>query len=109
MIVTSNLNCNAGGFAAPIMISTGQGNHIALFSYYALLNAGILAQLQEYCSSSCEGKDLSSYLATVMEGPSTWDGDRTIGPAIEIRGGVVQNPKILSFQGRSADYPHPHL
>ncbi|WP_426176675.1 DUF2339 domain-containing protein [Massilia sp. TWR1-2-2] len=33
----------AGGFAAPIMISTGQGNHIALFSYYALLNAGILA------------------------------------------------------------------
>jgi uncharacterized membrane protein len=33
----------AGGFAAPIMISTGEGNHIALFSYYALLNAGILA------------------------------------------------------------------
>ncbi len=33
----------AGGFAAPIMTSTGQGSHIALFSYYALLNAGILA------------------------------------------------------------------
>ncbi|WP_342118573.1 DUF2339 domain-containing protein, partial [Pseudoduganella sp. OTU4001] len=32
-----------GGFAAPILASTGQGNHIALFSYYALLNAGILA------------------------------------------------------------------
>lgn len=32
-----------GGFAAPIMTSTGQGSHIALFSYYALLNAGILA------------------------------------------------------------------
>ena len=32
-----------GGFAAPIQTSTGQGNHIALFSYYALLNAGILA------------------------------------------------------------------
>lgn len=33
----------AGGFAAPIMTSTGQGSHIALFSYYTLLNAGILA------------------------------------------------------------------
>ncbi|WP_374581173.1 DUF2339 domain-containing protein [Pseudoduganella sp.] len=32
-----------GGFAAPILTSTGQGSHIALFSYYALLNAGILA------------------------------------------------------------------
>ena len=32
----------AGGFAAPIMASTGDGSHIALFSYYALLNAGIL-------------------------------------------------------------------
>ncbi|MES2315913.1 MAG: DUF2339 domain-containing protein [Pseudomonadota bacterium] len=33
----------AGGFLAPIMTSTGQGSHIALFSYYSLLNAGILA------------------------------------------------------------------
>lgn len=33
----------AGGFAAPILTSTGQGNYIGLFSYYALLNAGILA------------------------------------------------------------------
>jgi uncharacterized membrane protein len=32
-----------GGFAAPILASTGQGSHIALFSYYALLNAGVLA------------------------------------------------------------------
>lgn len=32
----------AGGFAAPILTSTGHGSHIALFSYYALLNAGIL-------------------------------------------------------------------
>lgn len=32
-----------GGFAAPILTSTGHGNHVALFSYYALLNAGILA------------------------------------------------------------------
>jgi uncharacterized membrane protein len=30
------------GFAAPIIASTGQGNHVALFSYYAVLNLGIL-------------------------------------------------------------------
>ena len=32
-----------GGFAAPIATSTGHGSHIGLFSYYALLNAGVLA------------------------------------------------------------------
>ncbi|QBQ39573.1 DUF2339 domain-containing protein [Pseudoduganella plicata] len=31
------------GFAAPIATSTGGGSHIGLFSYYALLNAGIFA------------------------------------------------------------------
>jgi uncharacterized membrane protein len=31
-----------GGFAAPVLISTGSGNHVALFSYCAILNAGIL-------------------------------------------------------------------
>lgn len=30
-----------GGFLAPVLISTGGGSHVALFSYYALLNAGI--------------------------------------------------------------------
>jgi uncharacterized membrane protein len=33
----------AGGFAVPILTSRGGGSHIGLFSYYALLNAGILA------------------------------------------------------------------
>lgn len=32
-----------GGFLAPVLTSTGQGNHVVLFSYYALLNAGIVA------------------------------------------------------------------
>ncbi|MBX9913139.1 MAG: DUF2339 domain-containing protein [Pseudomonadaceae bacterium] len=32
-----------GGFAAPILTSTGAGNHVALFSYFILLNSGILA------------------------------------------------------------------
>jgi alanine dehydrogenase len=50
---------------------------------------------------------LIPFLRTVMDGPSSWDRDRTIRQAIEIREGVVQNPKILSFQGRSVDFPHP--
>ncbi|MCD9047723.1 DUF2339 domain-containing protein [Luteimonas sp. MHLX1A] len=31
------------GFLAPIWLSTGGGNHVALFAYYAVLNAAILA------------------------------------------------------------------
>nr|WP_282452829.1 DUF2339 domain-containing protein [Lysobacter sp. CAU 1642] len=30
-----------GGFLAPVLISTGSGNHVALFSYYALLNLAV--------------------------------------------------------------------
>jgi uncharacterized membrane protein len=32
-----------GGFAAPFMLSTGEGNYAVLFSYIAILNLGILA------------------------------------------------------------------
>ncbi len=31
-----------GGFLAPVLISTSTGNHVMLFSYYTLLNAGVL-------------------------------------------------------------------
>ena len=31
----------AGGFMAPVLLSTGTGSHLMLFSFYALLNAGI--------------------------------------------------------------------
>lgn len=31
----------AGAFAAPILVSTGQGNHVALFGYYLLLGVAI--------------------------------------------------------------------
>ena len=31
------------GFLAPLWLSTGSGSHVALFSYYAVLNAGIFA------------------------------------------------------------------
>jgi uncharacterized membrane protein len=32
-----------GGFLAPVLTATQSGNHVLLFSYYALLNAGIFA------------------------------------------------------------------
>ncbi len=49
---------------------------------------------------------LIPFLGTVMGGPQAWDQDQTIRSAIEIRSGVVLNPKILSFQGRSGEHPH---
>ena len=33
----------AGGFLAPVLASTGGGSHVMLFSYFLLLNAGIVA------------------------------------------------------------------
>jgi uncharacterized membrane protein len=32
-----------GGFLAPVLISTGSGSHVVLFTYFALLNSGIVA------------------------------------------------------------------
>ncbi len=52
---------------------------------------------------------LIPFLRPVMAGPEGWDADPTIRPAIEIREGVVANPKILSFQGRSGEHPHHQL
>ncbi|MEU7189738.1 N(5)-(carboxyethyl)ornithine synthase [Streptomyces sp. NPDC039022] len=46
------------------------------------------------------------YVRRVLEGPGEWEADATISKAIEIRDGVVQNPKILSFQHRATAYPH---
>lgn len=37
------LMATAGGFLAPILTSDGSGNHIALFTFYLILNLGILA------------------------------------------------------------------
>jgi len=52
---------------------------------------------------------LLPYLGTVLGGPDAWDSEPTIRRAIEIRGGVIQNPDILSFQHRAPQYPHPRL
>jgi alanine dehydrogenase len=50
---------------------------------------------------------LIPHLRTVLAGPKAWAADNTIRRSIEIHDGVIQNPRILSFQHRSAQYPHP--
>ena len=49
---------------------------------------------------------LLPFLPIVIGGPKVWEKNKTISKAIEIRNGVIQNPKILSFQNREKDYPH---
>ena len=50
---------------------------------------------------------LLPYLRHVRQGPDAWTDSQTLKRAVEIRDGVVQNPVILSFQGRAEAYPHP--
>ena len=52
---------------------------------------------------------LIPFLRPVMTGPQAWEDDPSVRYAIEIRDGVVLNPKILSFQGRSGEHPHHRL
>ena len=52
---------------------------------------------------------LIPYLPLVMGGAKKWEESETLRRAIEIKEGVIQNPKILSFQNRSAEYPHREL
>jgi alanine dehydrogenase len=48
-------------------------------------------------------------LPVVLGGPECWDATPTVSRAIEIRDGVIQNPAILSFQGRAPLPPHGPL
>lgn len=50
---------------------------------------------------------LLPYLEAIMSGPEAWETEPSIARAIEIREGAIQNSKILSFQHRAAEYPHP--
>jgi alanine dehydrogenase len=84
-------------FAQP-MFSVGSGLH-----YYAVDHS----PSHLWNSATWEiSEAVIPFLATVMSGDKAWDANRTIHDAIEIRGGVVQNPKILSFQSRSPSFPH---
>ena len=104
-----DVSCDAGmgfEFARPTtfeepMVTVGDG-----VAYYAVDHS------PAYLWNSATwgiSEALIPYLRAVMDGPAGWDEDPTIRRAVEIRAGVVQNPKILSFQGRATDHPHPRL
>ena len=60
----------AGGFAAPVLAGTAEGNHVLLLSYYALLNLGVLgaAWAKGWRSVAVVG-----FLSTFVTG-SLWGG-----------------------------------
>ena len=49
------------------------------------------------------------YLPMFLEGRDDWQKNETIRRAINIDGGVIHNPAILSFQKREPLYPHDPL
>ena len=84
-------------FADP-MFTVGQGLH-----YYAVDHSPSFL----WNSATWENSEaLLEHLPVIMAGPEAWEADETIRRAIEIRDGRVENPRILSFQGRSPDYPY---
>jgi alanine dehydrogenase len=84
-------------FADP-MATVGSGLH-----YYAVDHSPSFL----WNSATWENSEaLLEYLPIVMAGPAAWDADETIRRAIEIREGTVENPRILSFQGRESTYPY---
>jgi alanine dehydrogenase len=85
-------------FAAP-MVTVGNG-----VGYYAVDHSPSYL----WNSATWEiSEAVLPHLRPVLTGPSGWDASETIRRAIEIRDGVIRNPRILSFQHRSPDYPHP--
>jgi alanine dehydrogenase len=80
------------------MVGVGEGLH-----HYAVDHSPSFL----WNSATWENSEaLLGYLPIVMAGPAAWDADETIRRAVEIREGMVQNPRILSFQGRAAAYPY---
>lgn len=54
-------------------------------------------------------KVVTPFVEAVLGGPEAWQRNETLRRAIEIDRGVILNPRILSFQNRSPEYPHPVL
>jgi len=104
-----DVSCDAGmGFswARPTSFADPMFTVGANIGYYAVDHSPSLL----WNSATWEiSEALLPYLKAVLGGPAAWDSDQTIRRAIEIRDGVIQNPAILSFQHRAAQYPHPRL
>jgi alanine dehydrogenase len=87
-------------FAEP-MFTVGSNIH-----YYAVDHSPSLL----WDSATWEiSEALLPHLRPVLSGPPGWKASETVQRSIEIRDGVIQNPRILSFQHRAPDYPHAQL
>jgi alanine dehydrogenase len=87
-------------FADP-MFGVGEGLH-----YYAVDHSPSFL----WNSATWENSEaLLEYLPVVMSGPAAWGANETIERAVEIHDGVIQNPRITSFQSRSPTFPYDEL
>jgi alanine dehydrogenase len=85
-------------FAAPTF-AVGSGVH-----YYAVDHSPSYL----WNSATWEiSEALIPFLPAVMAGNAGWGASETLRRAIEIKDGEVLNPKILSFQSRSSEFPYP--
>jgi alanine dehydrogenase len=72
-------------------------------SYYAVDHTPSLI----YKTASLEhSKTAWPHVKDVLDGETGWTRNPTVGRAIEIKKGVVVNPKILTYQKREREYPH---
>jgi len=58
------------------------------------------------CASRSVSAALIVNLPTVVTGREAWQQNEIIRQAVNIDGGVIQKPNILSFQSRQPNYPH---
>jgi N5-(carboxyethyl)ornithine synthase len=100
-----DVSCDEGMaffFAKPTTFKNPMFKHESI-DYYAVDHTP--SYLWEAATRSISAA-LVVYLPIVLAGRDSWQQDETIRRAINTDGGVIQNPSILSFQKREADYPH---
>ena len=100
-----DISCDEGMgffFAKPTTFKNPMFN-IETVDYYAVDHTP--TYLWESATRSISAA-LIIYLPTVLESRECWQQNETIRQAINIDVGVIQKPKILSFQKRQPDYPH---
>ncbi|NOZ93709.1 MAG: NAD(P) transhydrogenase subunit alpha [Acidobacteria bacterium] len=79
---------------------------VGTVSYYAVDHTP--SYLWESASRSISAA-LIVHLPAMLAGRASWQRNETIRRAVVIDAGVIQNPAILSFQERKAQYPHELL